>query len=100
MNPKRQVANHQQQRLQRRALSTESNRGHTSGLAEINNYHVIARDAFGSLYAWVERYQRKITVSSLAGGIVALRSQLQKSNPQPDRALYFSRIHESGKSRF
>lgn len=58
-----------------------------SGLAEIDNYHVIARDAFGSLYAWGERYQRKITVSSLAGGIVALKNQLQKSNPQPDRSL-------------
>lgn len=58
-----------------------------SGLAEIDNYHVIARDAFGSLYAWGERYQRKITVSSLAGGIVALKNQLQKPNPQPDRAL-------------
>ncbi|PZW49453.1 GAD-like domain-containing protein [Pseudomonas sp. URMO17WK12:I2] len=58
-----------------------------SVLAEIDNYHVIARDAFGSLYAWGERYQRKITISSLAGGIVALKSQLQKPNPQPDRAL-------------
>lgn len=58
-----------------------------SGLAEIDNYHVIARDAFGSLYAWGERYQRKITVSSIAGGIVALKSQLQKPNSQPDRAL-------------
>lgn len=58
-----------------------------SGLAEIDNYHVIARDAFGSLYAWGERYQRKITVSSLAGGIVALKNQLQKPNPQPDRSL-------------
>ncbi len=58
-----------------------------SGLAEIDNYHVIARDAFGSLYAWGERYQRKITVSSLAGGIVALKNQLRKPNPQPDRSL-------------
>jgi hypothetical protein len=58
-----------------------------SGLSEIDNYHVIARDAFGSLYAWGERYQRKITISSLAGGIVALKSQLQKPNPQPDRSL-------------
>jgi hypothetical protein len=58
-----------------------------SGLSEIDNYHVIARDAFGSLYAWGERYQRKITISSLAGGIVALKSQLQKPNPQSDRAL-------------
>lgn len=58
-----------------------------SGLAEVDNYHVIARDAFGSLYAWGERYQRKITVSSLAGGIVALKNQLQKANPQPDRSL-------------
>lgn len=58
-----------------------------SGLDEIDNYHVIARDAFGSLYAWGERYQRKITISSLAGGIVALKSQLQKPNPQPARAL-------------
>lgn len=58
-----------------------------SGLVEIDSYHVIARDAFGSLYAWGERYQRKITVSSLAGGIVALKNQLQKPNPQPDRSL-------------
>lgn len=58
-----------------------------SGLAEIDNYHVIARDAFGSLYAWGERYQRKITVSSLAGGIVALKNQLHKPNPQPDRSV-------------
>ncbi|CAM3889800.1 GAD-like domain-containing protein [Ectopseudomonas alcaliphila] len=56
-------------------------------LQNIDNYHVIARDAFGSLYAWGERYQRKITISSLAGGIVALKNQLQKVNPQPDRAV-------------
>lgn len=60
---------------------------HGTELAHIDNYHVIARDAFGSLYAWGERYQRKITVSSLAGGIVALKNQLQKRNPNPDRAM-------------
>ncbi|WP_236432546.1 GAD-like domain-containing protein [Pseudomonas syringae] len=58
-----------------------------SGLAEIDSYHVIARDAFGSLYAWGERHQRKITISSLAGGIVALKNQLRKANPHPDRTL-------------
>ncbi|MFZ4216112.1 GAD-like domain-containing protein, partial [Pantoea endophytica] len=58
-----------------------------SGLAEIDKYHVIARDAFGSLYAWGERYQRNITISSLAGGIVALKNQLNKPNPHPDRTL-------------
>lgn len=41
--------------------------------AETDNYHMIARSAFGSLYAWGERYQRTITVSSLAGGVVALK---------------------------
>lgn len=56
-------------------------------LADIDNYHVIARDAFGSLYAWGERYHRGFTVSSLAGGIVALKNQLQKPNPNPDRSL-------------
>lgn len=56
-------------------------------LAVADNYHVIARDAFGSLYAWGERYQQSITISSLAGGIVALKSQLQKKNPNPDRAI-------------
>ncbi len=60
---------------------------HGTELADIDKYHVIARDAFGSLYAWGERYQRKITVSSLAGGIVALKNQLQKRNPNPDRAM-------------
>ncbi|WP_200140563.1 MULTISPECIES: GAD-like domain-containing protein [unclassified Pseudomonas] len=60
---------------------------HGSGLVEIDNYHVIARDAFGSLYAWGERYQRSITVSSLAGGIVALKSQLQQRQKNPDLAL-------------
>ncbi len=58
-----------------------------SGLAEVDNYNVIARDAFGSLYTWGERYQRKITISSLAGGIVALKNQLSKPNPVPDRTL-------------
>ena len=58
-----------------------------SGLAEVDNYNVIARDAFGSLYAWGERYQRKITISSLAGSIVALKNQLSKPNPVPDRTL-------------
>ncbi|NIE75372.1 DUF1851 domain-containing protein [Pantoea sp. Ap-967] len=56
-------------------------------LAAIDNYHVIARDAFGSLYAWGERYQRKITLLSLTGRIVALKNQLQKVNPEPDRAV-------------
>ena len=55
--------------------------------AEIDNYHVIARSAFGSLYAWGERYQRNITVSSLAGGVVALKSQLRKRDPDPDVAV-------------
>lgn len=60
---------------------------HGTELAHIDKYHVIARNAFGSLYAWGERYQRMITVSSLAGGIVALKNQLQKVNPNPDQAL-------------
>ncbi|MGN2432951.1 GAD-like domain-containing protein [Pseudomonas syringae] len=58
-----------------------------TGSSEIDSYHVIARDAFGSLYAWAERHQRKITISSLAGGIVALKNQLRKANPHPDRTL-------------
>lgn len=58
-----------------------------SDLEHVDNYHVIARDAFGSLYAWGERYQRSITISSLAGGIVALKSQLQQRQTNPDRAL-------------
>jgi hypothetical protein len=55
--------------------------------AETDNYHVIARSAFGSLYAWGERYQRTITVSSLAGGVVALKNQLRKRDPNPDTAV-------------
>lgn len=58
-----------------------------SEIEHVDNYHVIARDAFGSLYAWGERYQRSITISSLAGGIVALKSQLQQRQTNPDRAL-------------
>ncbi len=58
-----------------------------SDLEHVDNYHVIARDAFGSLYAWGEHYQRSITISSLAGGIVALKSQLQQRQTNPDRAL-------------
>jgi hypothetical protein len=65
--------------------------------SDIDNYHVIARDAFGSLYAWGERYQRNITVSSLAGGIIALRGQLRKRDPEPDmaaRVFFGAAIHQ------
>lgn len=53
----------------------------------IDNYHVIARSGFGSLYAWGERYNRMLTVSCATGSIVALKSKLQTPEKQPDLAL-------------
>jgi len=53
----------------------------------IDNYHVIARNAFGELYAWGEKYNRKIVVSCCTGAIIALKNQLQKPNKNPDIAI-------------
>ncbi|SFN61240.1 hypothetical protein SAMN03159304_00466 [Pseudomonas sp. NFACC24-1] len=54
---------------------------------QIDNYHVIARSAFGTLYAWGEKYNQKILVSCPTGSIVALMSKLKMPNKDPDLAL-------------
>ncbi|WP_249583019.1 GAD-like domain-containing protein [Pseudomonas viridiflava] len=53
----------------------------------LDNYHVIARNAFGELYAWGEKYNRKIVVSCCTGAIIALKNQLQKPNKNPGLAI-------------
>ncbi|SFA95904.1 hypothetical protein SAMN03159488_01184 [Pseudomonas sp. NFIX10] len=54
---------------------------------QIDNYHVIARSAFGALYAWGEKYNQKIVVSCPTGSIVALMNKLKTPNKDPDLAL-------------
>ncbi|NUT80803.1 DUF1851 domain-containing protein [Pseudomonas brassicacearum] len=54
---------------------------------QIDNYHVIARSAFGTLYAWGEKYNQKIVVSCPTGSIVALMNKLKVLNKDPDLAI-------------
>nr|WP_272972021.1 GAD-like domain-containing protein [Pseudomonas sp. SWRI179] len=56
-------------------------------LSQIDNYHVIARSAFGALYAWGEKYNQKIVVSCPTGSIVALMNKLKVPNKNPDLAI-------------
>lgn len=55
--------------------------------SHIDNYHVIARSAFGTLYAWGEKYNQKIVVSCPTGSIVALMNKLKVPNKDPDLAI-------------
>ncbi|BBH34924.1 GAD-like domain-containing protein [Pseudomonas sp. St290] len=55
--------------------------------SQIDNYHVIAQSAFGTLYAWGEKYNRKIVVSCSTGSIVALMNKLKVPNKDPDLAI-------------
>jgi hypothetical protein len=55
--------------------------------SQIDNYHVIARSAFGTLYAWGEKYNQKIVVSCPTGSIVALMNKLKVPNKDPDLAI-------------
>ncbi|QIB07218.1 DUF1851 domain-containing protein [Pseudomonas fluorescens] len=55
--------------------------------SQIDNYHVIARSAFGTLYAWGEKYNQKIIVSCPTGSIVALMNKLKVPNKDPDLAI-------------
>jgi hypothetical protein len=54
---------------------------------QIDNYHVIARSAFGTLYAWGEKYNQKIVVSCPTGSFVALTSKLKAPSNNPDLAI-------------
>ncbi|UTM59455.1 DUF1851 domain-containing protein [Photobacterium sp. CCB-ST2H9] len=54
---------------------------------EIDTYHVIARSAFGDLFAWGEKYNRKITISCLTGSVIAVASELDVPSDNPDLTI-------------
>ncbi|AZG86987.1 DUF1851 domain-containing protein [Pseudomonas syringae pv. pisi str. PP1] len=55
--------------------------------SSIDNYHVIARSAFGDLYAWGEKYGRKIVVSCPGNYIVSLADEADVPCDDPDQAI-------------
>ena len=56
-------------------------------LPKIDNYHVIARTAYGDLYAWGEKNNQKIVVSCSTGSIYAPLNKIQKANKNPDLGI-------------
>lgn len=58
-----------------------------TAIEKTDKYHIIARSAFGDLYAWGERYNRKITISPLANSIVALMPDVDTPNDNPELAV-------------
>lgn len=54
---------------------------------EIDNYHVIARSAFGDLYAWGEKFNRKLVVACPTHSITTLMSQVNVPAGDPDLAI-------------
>jgi hypothetical protein len=56
-------------------------------LPSIDRYHVIARSAFGSLYGWGERNNRRITIICAEGRIVALADRIGVPAEHADIAL-------------
>ncbi len=51
---------------------------------EIDTYHVIARTAFGELFAWGEKYNREITISCPTNNIIALLDEVKISSRDPE----------------
>ena len=54
---------------------------------EIDKYHVFARSAFGDLFAWGEKHNRKIIISCLAGSVIAVANELNVPSDNPDLTL-------------
>jgi hypothetical protein len=53
----------------------------------IDNYHAFARTAFGTLYLWGERNQRRISVVCPLNSIVALKNEVTSRSINPDLAI-------------
>lgn len=53
-------------------------------LAKIDSYHVFARNAFGDLYVWGEKYQRHFTIISLYNTIYVDMQSMQRSVKNPN----------------
>jgi hypothetical protein len=59
---------------------------------EIDNYHVIARTAFGKLFAWGERTGPSLTISCPIHSLIALEKDLKKPlvNPNHEVSMFFA----------
>jgi hypothetical protein len=53
---------------------------------KVDKFHVIARSAFGKLYAWGERNNRTLTISCPESALVALDKELRTPEEDPDLA--------------
>lgn len=54
---------------------------------KIDNYHCIARTAFGVLYVWGEKNNQWFTISCPTNTIVAFDNKLMKENKNPDSSI-------------
>ena len=54
---------------------------------EIDRYHVIARSAFGDLYAWGQNRNHSITIHCPMNQVIALESELRTHSDDPNRTL-------------
>jgi len=51
---------------------------------QIDSYHIIARTAFGKLFAWGEKTGPSLTVSCPTHSLIALERELKNTLPNPD----------------
>ncbi|VAW63997.1 FIG00957912: hypothetical protein, partial [hydrothermal vent metagenome] len=67
--------------------------------SEIDCYHIIARSAFGKLYAWGQNNNQSFTISCPMNSLIALESEMRTPTDDPDRTLgvFFS---SSDKEKF
>ena len=52
-----------------------------------DRYHIFARTAFGTLYAWGERYNRRVTIDCAYAHIVARHDRITTPVENPNRML-------------
>jgi hypothetical protein len=52
-----------------------------------DRYHVFARDAFGTLYAWGQRYNRRVTIACAGAQIIARHDVMIVPAENPDLML-------------
>jgi hypothetical protein len=65
---------------------------------KVDRYYVIGRSAFGDLYAWGEKYGRKLTVSCSANYVFALESEVGSRCKDADLEIqsFFSMCDREG----
>jgi hypothetical protein len=61
---------------------------------KLDNYHAIARSAFGKLYVWGERNNKSFVISCPMNALIAVESDLKTPDDDPDFAtrVFFSAL--------